>query len=227
LLLGGINKPIGYYLAMLIVLLIAVVVHEYAHARVAFAMGDTTARDMGKMTLDPRANVNWYGFLMILLIGFGPLGQVPVNETRMYNRRWGMLAAVAAGPISNLILAILFALPIFLGLVQPDSGSLLYDVSLFERSRNLFPPLAVFLYYAVYMNTLLFIFNLLPVFPLDGWTIVAKLLPPDLAYTWQRFRNESTYILYAIILLGFVGIDIFSRIISQPLLAIMRVLLRF
>lgn len=217
-------KPIGYYVAWGIIVLISVVVHEYAHARVAFAMGDSTARDMGKMTLDPRANVNWIGFLMLIAIGFGPLGQVPVDENRMYNRRWGMLAAVAAGPISNLILAILFALPFFFGVVSTNGINL--ELGRFMNSRDLLPSLRVFLYFAVYINVLLFVFNLLPIAPLDGWTIVAKLLPPDLAYTWQRYRNESSYLLLVLVMLGFIGIDLFGAIITQPVLAIMRVLLR-
>jgi Zn-dependent protease len=225
LLLGnGLNTPPGYFVAMLIIVLIAIVVHEYAHARVAFAMGDPTARDMGKMTLDPRANVNWVGFLMFVFIGFGILGQVPVDERRMYNRRWGMLAAVAAGPLSNLLLAILFALPYLLGLIKPLD--FVTDYSAFMKSRALFPPLSVFFYYAVNFNVLLFVFNLLPVFPLDGWTIVAKLLPPDLGYTWQRYRNESTMVLWGIIFLSFVGIDILGPVITKPVFAITRALLR-
>jgi Zn-dependent protease len=225
LLLGnGLDTPPGYFLAMVIIVLIAVVVHEYAHARVAFAMGDPTARDMGKMTLDPRANVNWLGFLMFVFIGFGPLGQVPVDERRMYNRRWGMLAAVAAGPFSNLLLAILFALPFLLNVISTQT--LFSDLFRFQQERLLIPPLSVFLYYAVQFNVLLFIFNLLPFFPLDGWTIVAKLLPPDLAYTWARFRNESTIALYAIIFLSFAGINILGPVIIQPLTAITRALLR-
>lgn len=224
LLSNGLNTPPGYFVAMLIIVLIAIVVHEYAHARIAFAMGDPTARDMGKMTLDPRANVNWVGFLMFVFIGFGILGQVPVDERRMYNRRWGMLAAVAAGPLSNLLLAILFALPYLLGIIH--TSDFVKDYSAFLRTKPLFPPLSVFLYYAVEFNVLLFVFNLIPCFPLDGWTIVAKLLPPDLGYTWQRYRNESTMVLWGIIFLSFVGINVLSSIILQPVNAIMNVLLR-
>lgn len=207
LLQSGLNTPIWYILAMVIIALISVVVHEYAHARVAFAMGDPTARDLGKMTLDPRANVNWIGLLMFVVIGFGPLGQVPVDERRMYNRRWGMFATVAAGPISNLILAVIFALPFILNITIP-----------FETAR------VVIL--AVQFNVLLFVFNLLPMFPLDGWTMVLKLLPPELAIQWQRYRDYSTYALYGLVLLSFVGINLFSTIIFEPVFAITRLLIR-
>src|SRR5512143_4000598 len=94
-------------------------IHEFAHAYVAYRMGDTTARDMGRMTLNPFVNINWIGFAMWVLIGFGILGLAPVVESRMRNGRWGMLAAVAAGPISNLLLAVIAAIPFMFGLPQP------------------------------------------------------------------------------------------------------------
>ena len=75
-------------------------------------------------------------------------------------------------------------------------------------------------------SKLLFVFNLLPCFPLDGWTIVWKLLPPDLGYTWQRYRNESSMALYAIIFLSFAGINILGPLITQPIGIITRALLR-
>ncbi len=205
------GRPLADYIATAIIALIAMTVHEYAHARVAYAMGDPTAKNMGKMSLDPRANINWVGFAMFVIVGFGILGQVPVDERRMYNRRWGMLASVAAGPISNLLLAVVFAIPFFLGIIHPA----------FSGQRDIIPTLPILLTWGVYFNLLLFVFNLLPFFPLDGWTIVAKLLPPDLSYTWQRYRQESTYVLFGIIILSFLNIpgisQIFDVVISQPI----------
>src|SRR5579859_1292159 len=134
-------------------------VHEFAHAYAAYRMGDTTARDMGRMTLNPLVNINWFGFLMAIVVGFGFLGSAPVNEFRMRNRRWGMLIAVLAGPVSNLILAALCAIPFWVGMT-PDAPS----------QRTLIPTLPMLLTYMIEMNLILCIFNLIPLFPLDGWT---------------------------------------------------------
>src|SRR5262249_54349716 len=133
-------------------------VHEFAHAYAAYRMGDTTARDMGRMTLNPFVNINWMGFLMAIMIGFGFLGSAPVNESRMRDRRWGMLVAVAAGPISNLILAAICAIPFWFGLKVDFTGP-----------RDFIPTPAAILTAMVQLNILLFLFNLIPLFPLDGW----------------------------------------------------------
>src|SRR5262245_58627049 len=99
------TPSIAEIIVRIISFLIAMTVHEFAHAYVAYRMGDTTARDMGRMTLDPFVNINSMGFITAILIGFGVLGSAPVNERRMRNPRLGILLAVAAGPVSNLLLA--------------------------------------------------------------------------------------------------------------------------
>jgi Zn-dependent protease len=205
LLSGGFT--IAGLITSIIVVLIAMDVHEFAHAYVAYRMGDSTARDQGRMTLDPRANINWVGFAMFVLIGFGILGSAPVNEQRMYNRRWGMFAAVAAGPVSNLLLAALAAIPFWLGLAHLD----------FAAPRQLFPTVNMFLTTMIEFNVLLFLFNLLPLFPLDGWTIVAKLLPPDLGRTWEQYRTYSQFAFLGLILLPLIGINLLGTIIDPPL----------
>jgi Zn-dependent protease len=225
------NRSLAEIIATAIVALIAMTVHEYAHARVAYEMGDNSAYSMGKMTLDPRANINWFGFLMFVFVGFGVLGQVVVDETRMgrpraktlaatplSNPRWGMLAAVAAGPFSNLLLAALFALPFWFNLVDPA----------FPRSRDILPTIPMILTIGVYFNVLLFVFNLIPLAPLDGWTIVQKLLPRDLAYTWTRYYKESSYLLLIIIFADlFLNLGIMSRLIGVPVQELLRLFLRF
>src|SRR5687767_15011337 len=146
------------------------------------------------MTLDPRANIWWPGFLIGVLGGFAILGSAPVNPYRMRNPRMGMLIAVAAGPLSNLLLAALFAVPVRFGLITP--------------SESLIPGFLPALYQVfemmVFMNVLLFVFNLLPLSPLDGWTVVLSLLPPRQAIWWERHRQDSMYVLFGLIILGFV-----------------------
>jgi Zn-dependent protease len=206
-----------------IVLLVAVVVHEYAHAYVAFTQGDTTAYEQGRMTLDPRANVWWPGFLIGVLFGFAILGSAPVNPYRMRNPRLGMLLAVAAGPFSNLLLAALFAVPVRFGLITPAESLI----------PGLLPSLSQIFETMVLLNVLLFIFNLLPLSPLDGWTVVLSLLPPRQAIWWERNRQNSMYVLFGLIILGFVTsyipalgiLDILEWVVFRPAILITRVLL--
>lgn len=190
--------------ARAIVLLIAMAVHEFAHGYVAYLMGDSTAKDSGRMTLDPRANINPGGFLFGVLIGIGILGSAPVNPARMRNERWGHLLAVLAGPVSNLLLAVVFSIPFWFGLPitlsHPTVGSIQWW----------FPTVQDLLFQSVWLNVILFVFNLVPVFPLDGWSVVMRLMPVETAIWWQRHRQTSTYIGIGLMVLSFVGPDIFA-----------------
>ena len=180
-----------------IVFMVAVVVHEFAHAYVAFTQGDTTAYDSGRMTLDPRANVYWPGYFIGVLFGFAILGSAPVNPYRMRNPRSGMLLAVAAGPISNLILAALFAVPFRLGLLIPSISGTVGGV--LPSPERLMTDM-------VFLNLLLFVFNLLPLSPLDGWTVVLNALPRNASIWWQRYQQTTLYILFGLVLLSFATV---------------------
>ena len=168
--------------AMLLVLGVGMTAHEFAHCLVADRMGDDTPRRLGRLTLNPLVHVNWVGWLMFALIGFGILGSAPINARRMRNPRWGYFAAVAAGPLANLALALLFAL--VAGILGPAQ---LFALPQLLRALILM---------MVYWNLLLAVFNLLPLYPLDGWQIVLAALPPALAYEWQRHaQNEPVCLL--------------------------------
>lgn len=213
---------LGYSLAEFVtriaVLLIAMTIHEFAHAYVAYLAGDPTAADQGRLTLNPFVHINWVGFAMFVLIGFGFLGSAPVNPSRMRNPRWGYLAAVAAGPVSNLLLAIVVALPVRLGLLP-------VAVPIFSRFM---PTLAEFVGAIIFWNVLLFVFNLLPVFPIDGWTVVRMLLPVPARYTWDDLRMTTQYVLFGLIALSFVapaGLNPLSLLIGVPTRTILRALI--
>ncbi len=199
------NQPIAELISRIIVVLIAMDVHEFAHAYIANRMGDTTARDMGKMSLNPLVNINWFGFAMFVFIGFGILGSAPVNPARM-RTRWGLFWAVLAGPLSNLLLAAICSIPFWLGLVHYD----------FALPRQAVPTLDLLLTDAVQFNVLLFLFNLIPVFPLDGWTIVGEVLPREARAFWYRNRVTSSYLFFGLIFLSFVGINILGAVINPP-----------
>lgn len=196
-------------ISVIIAALLGMTVHEFAHNYIGYVMGDPVPAREGRLTLNPLVHINWMGFLMFVLVGFGPLGSAPIAAYRMRNPRWGYLAAVAAGPISNLLLAILFAL--VFRIINPSSQNFV----------------SIALTIMVYFNVLLFLFNLIPAFPLDGWHIVLALLPPDLARTWQSWQQYTYMAFFGLILLSFVNpsFNILGRLVSQPAFSIVNFLL--
>jgi Zn-dependent protease len=231
------------FVSIILIVLLAMSVHEYAHARIAYWWGDTTAYDMGKMTLDPRANINWIGFLMFFVIGFGPLGSVPVNPRRMRDPRWGSFWATFAGPLSNLGLAIAFmiVLRLLTGAIQSNVINA-YD----ETSISMLTQVFSALYWGVYFNVLLFVFNLIPLYPLDGWRMMLSILPgywlsreqvPDIirknvhplslflqqpAFQWEKWAQITYFILMISIMIGFAvpQLSPLGWLISEPVIRI-------
>jgi Zn-dependent protease len=192
--------------------LIGMTIHEFAHNYVGHLMGDPVPAREGRLTLDPRVHIYWPGFIMFVLIGFGILGMAPIAAHRMRNPRLGYLAAVAAGPFSNLLLAVVLAI------IWRILSSIIAVP----------PEIFLLVNFLIMFNVLLFVFNLLPMYPLDGWHIVLALLPPDLAYTWQRYAQTTQYIFLGLILLSFVPvlpIDPLRLLIGQPMNIIMNLLL--
>ncbi len=178
-------------------------IHEFSHNYVGWRMGDPEPARQGRLTLNPLVHINWLGWIMFAVLGFGILGSAPISPFRMprENRRWRWLAAVAAGPVSNLILAAVFAIIIrIIGFPQLVAHAERLAALSCSRWSTL--------------NVLLFVFNLIPLFPIDGWQIVYALLPPDLAQTWERYAQTTQYIFFGLLLLSFVRLpgipDIFG-----------------
>jgi Zn-dependent protease len=208
LLLFADNLTPAIMFGILTAVLIGMTVHEFAHNLVAHLMGDPTPSRQGRLTLNPLVHIYWPGFIMFVLIGFGILGTAPVNHRMMRNPRWGYLAAVAAGPFSNLLVAIVG------GILWRIAGDPLLGSAAFVED---------FLVMIVLFNVLLFIFNLLPLFPLDGWSIVLTLLPAEQAYVWQRNAQNTQLVFLVLLMLSFLnipGIDPFGLLIGEPVSAI-------
>lgn len=183
-------------------LLIGMTVHEWAHNYVAHLMGDPMPSRWGRLTLNPLVHIYWPGFIMVLLIGYGVLGTAPIDPARMRNPRLGYLLSVAAGPFSNLIIAIIAAIIFRMLGDNPDLAVLRFG-----------------LYFVVSFNCLLFLFNLLPLAPLDGWSIVYTLLPPREAIWWERNRQNSQSLFFILIILGYAvpQLSILGVVIGEPL----------
>ena len=210
------NPTAGLIIGIILAALIGMTIHEFAHNYVAHLMGDPTPASQGRLTLNPMAHIYWPGFLMFVVIGFGILGLAPINYSRMRNPRWGYLAAVAAGPFSNLLLAIVIGL-----VVRVIGLQGLFDLPEILRTSLLM---------MVTFNIWMFIFNLLPLFPLDGWHIVLTLLPPDLADSWYRNAQTTQYVFLGIILLSFLplpGLNIIDILLTEPLYQIRQIIIGF
>ncbi len=190
MLLFGSNLTPVALIAIILAALIGMTIHEFAHNYVAHLMGDPVPQKEGRLTLDPSVHIYWPGFIMFVLIGFGILGMAPIAAHRMRNPRWGYFAAVAAGPVSNLLVAIVAGLILRI-----------IPVSVWGGSPDLFFAFYIF----VLFNVFLFLFNLLPFFPLDGWHMTLSLLPPEMAYWWQRNAMNTQYIFLGLILLSFAA----------------------
>lgn len=200
------SLTVGIAVGILTAVLIGMTVHEFAHNYVAHLMGDPNPKRQGRLTLDPSVHIYWPGFLMFVLIGFGILGTAPISAARMRNPRWGYLAAVAAGPFSNLLIAIVAGI-IFR----------IFPLSFWFNNELMFDIINMIILF----NILLFVFNLIPFFPLDGWHIVFSLLPPDQAVWWQRNAMNTQYLFLGLILLSFMPLGAFDPLgllIGQPVI---------
>jgi Zn-dependent protease len=170
-------------------LLIAISVHEFAHAKRAQLAGDPTPARQGRVTLNPLAHLDPIGTLMLLLFGLGWGRPVQTDPGYYRRRRWDQLMVAAWGPLSNIVTAALFALPLRLGL-GAGRADLLGAV--------------------VFINLMLAFFNLLPVYPLDGAQVVTQLLPPARALGFALFMHRYGIILLLGILLTPVGRLLFA-----------------
>ena len=147
-------------------ILFGLTVHEYCHALCALKLGDTTARDQGRVTLNPLKHIDIFGFIFIIIAGFGWAKPVLFDPERLRNYRRDKALIASAGPLSNMILGLIlvFCVKGLLFLFDNDGISL----SLFALARHIY----FILFYAAFINFGLFIFNLLPIPPLDGSHIV-------------------------------------------------------
>src|SRR5262245_33931589 len=191
-----------------IVLLLSLSVHESAHAWTADALGDPTARYLGRVSLNPLVHADPIGTILFPLIGmlsgvmFGWAKPVPVNVGRLRNPKRDHMLVAAAGPGSNLLMAAgLFVCRFILKVASDDGASLIRGVArsafagVMPEGDGILVPLITLAYYGVWINIILAIFNLIPVAPLDGAAVLAGLLPDSFGSILNQIQNFGFVIL--------------------------------
>ncbi len=200
--------------ALLIALVLGISVHEFSHAAAATWLGDTLPRRQGRLTLAPAAHLDVMGSLMFLIGGFGWGKPVQYNPYALRaGPRSGPALVALAGPVSNLVLATLFAIPTRLLILYIQSDRGLFATT----SGTAVVTLVNLLAFVVYFNVVLGFFNLLPIFPLDGFSILLGVLPPELADQFEQTRQWGFPILIVLLLLG--G-SVLGEVLYRPVAAL-------
>lgn len=220
------NETLTLALVLIPALVFAIVFHEVAHGYAAKLLGDPTASERGRLTLNPIAHVDPVGTLVVpgalALLGapvFGWAKPVPVDKWRLDNPRFGMMAVAAAGPGSNLVLALLGA--VILGLTMPAGlgfgDGTATGASFLVDGTGEVAWLSTGLFYFLLVNIFLGLFNLLPIPPFDGSHIVGGLLPARLRAGWERLQGVGMALLLLVIASSWVfGTGWLGAILGPP-----------
>ena len=213
-------------LSCLVVLLTAIPVHELAHGFVAYRLGDPTAKNAGRLTLNPFKHLDLFGTIALFVVHFGWAKPVPVNPFYFKNRKRGMALVSLAGPVSNLLMSILFMvcykISFYLYQAAPSQGMMI---------------VAVVLNYAVLINILLAVFNLLPIPPNDGFKLLGLVLPEKVYFTILKYETYGMILFVILVFTGvlsgplgflqeavFTGIDFVTLFVDQIMKTILGVL---
>ena len=192
----GFAEIITYVISCLVVIFITLPIHELAHGFVANKLGDPTARYQGRLTFNPLAHVDYIGAFSIIVFGFGWAKAVPVNMGNFKNPRRDMAITALAGPVSNLLMALVcnIIVCLFVYVIVFKSIVLYYIVMFFNYISQISVSLAVF--------------NLIPIPPLDGSRIISAFLPPRIYYNLMRY--ERYFFMLLIVLMA-------SDVLALPL----------
>jgi Zn-dependent protease len=210
LILDLIHNP-SEFLALIAALVLGLSVHECAHAWVANRLGDPTAANRGRLTLDPRRHIEPLGALVFLVAGFGWARPVPVDGYRL--GRGGMLRVALAGPGSNLLLGAVAGLVVRVGLTSGWAAGAV-------------PRVFLFLDFFTFLNLSLAVFNLLPLAPLDGWNVLMGLVPAEVAQRLEHSQRYGMLVLLALLVVGRIGnTSILGAVIGAPVDWLTRLLL--
>lgn len=193
------SNPVLFVLYLL-ALVVAITIHEFAHARAAEYLGDPTPKLQGRVSLNPMRHLDPFGMIFLFFAGFGWGKPVQFDPFNLKNPRWDAAIISVAGPLSNIILAMILAVVV----------------------RIIETPL---LYPFIMLNVTLAVFNLLPVHPLDGFKIVGGILSPEKAHEWYQLERYGIIFLLLLILPLNNGASMISWILGPPIDFIITILL--
>ncbi|OGL38971.1 MAG: hypothetical protein A3C43_08935 [Candidatus Schekmanbacteria bacterium RIFCSPHIGHO2_02_FULL_38_11] len=201
------HKQIGELIISYIALILAISVHECSHAWTANRFGDPTAKNLGRMTLNPLAHIDLLGTVLIPLfiiisgsnILFGWAKPVPVNPYNLRNPKKGSLWVSFSGPLSNMVLAITAAV------IYHLAGFIPGGVFFAQEWFFIFKPLILIVIFTIQLNIILAVFNLIPIFPLDGSGILMGILPAGKAILFEKTKPYGFLILLFLFYTGILG----------------------
>lgn len=186
---GDIATVLMLLLSRAFVVFCCLPIHELAHGYTAYKLGDMTAKNSGRLTFNPLAQLNPIGTIMIFLFGIGYANPVPVNPNNFKNPKLGMALTAIAGPISNLLMGFVSVFIYYAIVANATSTALGY--------------VALFFYYAASVNVTLAVFNLIPIPPLDGSRVLTAFLPDSAYYKLMRYEK---YIMIVLMVVLFTGV---------------------
>jgi len=182
------------------VILLSLTVHEYSHGKVAFLLGDDTAKRLGRLTFNPLKHLDMMGVVFFYFVGFGWAKPVPVDWRNFQNPRRDMMYVALAGPLSNVALAVICSF--FIRMISPEDHLITF----------------ILLSFGVFINVALAIFNMLPVAPLDGGSVIKGMVSHEMAETMSRYdRYGAVFILGVFLLDHFANTGILGMILGKPI----------
>lgn len=193
---NSIKIAIISFVLSLPIFMLAFSIHEYAHGFVANKLGDPTAKSLGRLTLNPIKHIDLFGFIAMLVFGFGWAKPVPINTRYFKKPKRDMAITALAGPLSNILLAIFF------GALFKAFSFVSLNVIQSELAANIWMFTGLMLSRGIYINVLFAVFNMMPVPPFDGSRLFLAFLPTK-AYFWvQRYERYIYMVFLALLILG-------------------------
>ncbi len=204
------------FVAVVVSLIVAITVHEFAHAAAATWLGDTLPGRQGRLTLSPAAHLDPFGSLLILVAGMGWGRPVQYNPFALRaGPRSGPMLVAFAGPASNLLLAAFFAVIVRALELGTGAAQVASDLGFVNAFLGLLTTMVAY-------NLILAFFNLIPIAPLDGFSVLLGLLPPSLAFRYEQTRAWGMFLLFALV---FLAPGVLSLLLNRPVGLLFQVLI--
>lgn len=209
-------SALAYVLSATLVIFLVTPLHECAHAFAAYKLGDPTAKNMGRLSLNPFRHIDWIGAALIMAVGFGWASPVPVNSRNFKNPKGGMALTALAGPVSNILAAFVSIFLLYLTtFIQHSLAAASSVATLFTVLRQVF-------FFLARINISLAVFNLIPIPPLDGSRLLTALLPDRIYYKLMAYERYISFLLIAVVVFGLLDypLSYLSTVIFKGLSAV-------